>query len=636
MPSATALERGIVLATASLVPIALALRDGSYELIERQQFGLVLWWAIAICMAFGWLPRGRPGPGFRLALVGLLALLTWTAVSVLWTGSDERTTAEVARVVSYAGVLVLAWYGVHPGTARAAATGVAIAALGVPVLAVAGRLLPDLAPWGALGAFFETRRLLYPLGYWNAVAAWASMAVAIGLALSLQLRDGFARGACLAAVPVAGLAVYLTYSRTGLAACALVAVMAVVLSHDRPVAFLHTFVATLATGIAIALAAGHDQIANGSGGAGGGIVLAVLLIGVAGCAAIASSTRRRKRREPATAPPAPARRWAIGPALVALVVVAVIAPPIAGQAVEQLGSDSYPKRSGDPSARLTSFEGSRDEIWSSALAAFESEPIRGIGPGTFEFWWSREGEPESVADAHSFFIESLAELGIVGLASALLLFGGLAAMAVRAAAKPHRYGVGLSYGLLPAFAVFLMFAAVDWAWESTALTVLGLGAGAIAAADRSAKVRRATGVVRRFALVALAVGAAATQVPGLVSAQRIRASDAELAVGETRRAAELAQDAIDAQPWAAGPHAQQALVALEARHFARAKREADAAIDREPDNWRHWLLKARAELDAGDEVGAGDAAAMALELRPSPPEELESILEELRPSPSPG
>jgi Tfp pilus assembly protein PilF len=177
---------------------------------------------------------------------------------------------------------------------------------------------------------------------------------------------------------------------------------------------------------------------------------------------------------------------------------------------------------------------------------------------------------------------------------------------------------------------------VDWAWESTALTVLGLGAGALAAADRSSKVRRAPGLRKRFALVAMAIVAGATQVPGLVSAQRIRASDAELAVGETARADELAQDAIDAQPWAAGPHAQRALVALEAGNATRAKREANAAIAHEPSNWRHWLLKAQADLDAGDEEAAGRAAEIALGLHPSAPAELESILDGLGASRNPG
>src|SRR3954454_5119566 len=86
-----------------------ALRGGSYDIVIRQEEGLVLWWAIALGSLAGLFPARRPP---RLAWVGLGALALfglWTALSLRWTESDERTLAEIARVFNYLGVILLAW-----------------------------------------------------------------------------------------------------------------------------------------------------------------------------------------------------------------------------------------------------------------------------------------------------------------------------------------------------------------------------------------------------------------------------------------------------------------------------------------------------------------------------------------------
>ena len=53
----------------------------------------------------------------------------------------------------------------------------------------------------------------------------------------------------------------------------------------------------------------------------------------------------------------------------------------------------------------------------SALDAFSTDPLTGIGPGTYEFWWAENGSlPGFVRNAHTLYLETLAELGIPGLA----------------------------------------------------------------------------------------------------------------------------------------------------------------------------------------------------------------------------
>ncbi len=159
--------------------------------------------------------------------------------------------------------------------------------------------------------------------------------------------------------------------------------------------------------------------------------------------------------------------------------------------------------------------------------------------------------------------------------------------------------------MIAIFAVFLVTAGVDWMWEETAVAALGLGAIAVAAAGGSRRLRRRRRRGRlwrpgvRPAAVALALLAAAVQVPGLVSTQRVRASQAAARAGDLPRSEQLAREAIDAEPWAAGPHLQLALVLEQRGALGAAAAEARRAAAREPTNWRHPLALARIEAEGG-------------------------------------
>ena len=79
----------------------------------------------------------------------------------------------------------------------------------------------------------------------------------------------------------------------------------------------------------------------------------------------------------------------------------------------------------DPAARLSHLNGNRYFIWRSAWKAFKHEPIKGVGSGTFEFWWDQDGNTEFIRDAHSIYIEELGEQGLPGGILTLLMLGGL-------------------------------------------------------------------------------------------------------------------------------------------------------------------------------------------------------------------
>jgi len=62
----------------------------------------------------------------------------------------------------------------------------------------------------------------------------------------------------------------------------------------------------------------------------------------------------------------------------------------------------------------------------------------------------------------------------------------------------------------------------------------------------------------------------------------------------------IAERAIDAQPWAATPHAQVALVEWEAERLTKAREEIEVALDKEPENWRWPLVLAPLQANTGD------------------------------------
>jgi len=590
---------------------------GGYDVVVSQQAALAIWWAIGLGFALGVLPRGRPVRGAFLPLVAVAGLVVWTGLSLSWTDSQERTLAELARVLGYAGVAVLALTALDRRTWRAAAAGLAVALVAVTVLAVGSRVAPGIFPDDEIARALASDRLSYPLGYWNGVGAWAAMTIAVAVGWSCHGKSAAARASSLAVAPVAGLVVYLTYSRGATASAVIAMIAVVVLSRNRWTAAVHAAVSVALTGAVIAIVRGQPAIAEGTGGEGGAVVALALVLAAAGCGGTAVTTRnagldgfRASSRS---------SRFALAAALAAVVAFAfVLGSGAVSSAREQFSEDGYPAADGDPAARLASLESSRGAVWSSAIAAFGSDPLRGIGAGTFEFWWGRDAErSEDVRDAHSLYVESLAELGVPGLLLTLAFLGGLLRLALLTRIEARRSGAAAaSAAFLAAFVAFLVQAGVDWMWELTAIGLVAIGgASVLVAAQSRPRTRRPRLTKGRVAIVALAALAGVVQIPGIVSTQRVRASDRSLAIGLESRARELADDAVSAQPWAASPYAQRALVSESEGLWEAARADALEAIAREPTNWRHRVLLARIEARSGDKAAALAALEAAARLR---------------------
>jgi O-antigen ligase len=125
---------------------------------------------------------------------------------------------------------------------------------------------------------------------------------------------------------------------------------------------------------------------------------------------------------------------------------------------------------GDLRQRLTdpSNDG-RTPLWQVALHGFASSPLHGAGAGMYQTLWDRRRPHFAyVINAHSLYLQAMAELGLPGLLLLLILLGAvLVGFALRARGDQRTlYGA-----LLAAAVVWALHAGVDWDWEMPVVTI---------------------------------------------------------------------------------------------------------------------------------------------------------------------
>jgi O-Antigen ligase len=590
-------RRGPAVALASVLGagvLAAGVDGGAYGLIARTEAFVLLWWVLLLASAFTLLPRARGTRAIAISLAAFLALAAWVAVSLAWTESRERTVIELARVAGLAGVVLVVALTFNGEQWRHGVAAVTVAATGVCALAMASRLAPELFT-NPLGATM-LRRLAYPLNYWNALACWSAMTVALTLAWSAHAARVPVRAAALAGACLAAGVVYLTYARSGTAATVLGIAAVVALSRHRWLAAAHAAV-VLAGAVAVVICVrAAPAIARGTGGEGGGKVALVLIVAML-AGALAAWLTARSGLERVRMAPARTRR-----ALAVFGVIAAGAAAFVGPAAANRAWDSFhkptPPLTGDPVNRLGTLGGTRDALWSAALDTFAKDPLRGSGAGTFEFTWNRDRHRAYfVRDAHSLYLESLSELGLPGTLAVLAAVGALLVAAMRTAVRA-RDAAGPATGAAAALLVYCVCAGVDWMWESTAVTAAALALGGLAA-TRGARPAGPLGAPRRAIVIAVAAGGLAVQLPVLASAVQVQSSQRAIRVGDFDEAVSAATTAVQVAPWAASGYSQRALVLEQLGFGARAEADGRRAAQREPTNWKMWLVLARIEAERG-------------------------------------
>ena len=219
---------------------------------------------------------------------------------------------------------------------------------------------------------------------------------------------------------------YLSFSR-GAIAC-LLAGLAALVAFDRSRAQLRAAAIALGAGaLAGAAAAPFGAVRAlhpGHATAQGLAVLALLAAVAAGAALLQARGDER---------PAPLRLRA---APVVAVVVALALLPYAAVVLAERGGPSRDAAFGATNARLSDVGTHRLSYWRVAVDVAADHPIAGAGPGAFAVEWLRRRTiDERVRNAHSLELQTLADLGLVGLA---LLAATLAAIALAARRRPTR------------------------------------------------------------------------------------------------------------------------------------------------------------------------------------------------------
>jgi O-Antigen ligase len=455
----------------------LAFFAGGYFPSAQAWAGLAAWALVALAVALepAGLPRGRAA---WLALGGLALLAGWTLLSIIW--------APIAGSAYHAGQLAMLYLGAllaatlllrDPVARRWAEPALAAGALIVIGYGIAGRLLPGVLHYAR--SVSAQGRLEQPLTYWNAMGELAALGFVLcaGIAGDRTRQTGLRAAALASAVPLA-MGLYISFSRGALFACVAGLVALIVLAPRREQ--LWAVLRAAGFGVLAAIAAAPFGGVTGLLGSlvtrerQGAIVL-VLLVLITAAAGLAQLLLSRRERPGALALPPRA------PLLATAVICAGLAVAIVVGAHETSGTT--PRLSGG-ATRLTSLESNRYDYWSVALRAFASEPLRGVGAGGWSVDWLRWRTINDFAqDARSLEFQTLAELGIVGLALLLAFFAGVALAcreALRSAWAPT--------AAIAALVTYLAHSPLDWDWQMPAVTLVAIVlAGLVLAAAAEAK-----------------------------------------------------------------------------------------------------------------------------------------------------
>jgi hypothetical protein len=460
-----------------LIP-ALGVVQGGFQPDAWVWSGALAAWAAALGLVLS--GSGRLRSDFWW-LVAAASLLLWTLASALWSTEPSQSLLEARRMLVYGGVVLAVVILARRDASRLllAATHVSVAAL---VLYALTRYL--LGPRTALE--FEGHLLSEPLGYANAVGILAAMGIVLSLGRTADIGVPAIRFASAATVPLLALALDLSGSHASwLALGTGFAAMAALHPNRRALA---RAVGAVAPATAVALWVGqYSHLTSPSSPRLSGPAVAVI---AAACGAVAALTQAfvsSPGRSPSLRTEGGTRRRRIAVAA-AFGVVA-----LGGLAIA-LGGATEPRAS----------------YYHVAWHQYLSHPLLGSGAGTYGRFWLESGRVAlwgGALDAHSLYLETLAELGPIGLClvAAFLLYP-LGRAVERRALPPVAPAAG-------AMTAFLVHAGLDWDWELPAVVVAGLACGAVVAfAERDGEQDEVPAPsAARFAALAAAliVGAAA-------------------------------------------------------------------------------------------------------------------------------
>jgi O-antigen ligase len=414
----------------------------------------------------------------------------FTALSVGWSVEPTNSWIEASLTFSYVAAFAgaVALVRLAAGRWRSVISGILLATIVVSAYAVATKIFP------AGGASFA--RLNAPFNYWNVVGLAAALGIPPALWVGSR-RDGHGAQVALAGPAICLLlfTVVLAYSRGALLALAVGLVFWFVVTplRLRSAAVLAIGAAGAAIVVVWTLAQPALTTDNATLAARNpaGHDLGWLLLGVmALCAAAELALRFAVLRNP----PRAAMRRRAGVVLIVCVALVPLAGAIGLAASSRglFGTISHDVSTltntnvsvSNSANRLTALGSQRALYWSDAIKAFNSSPLVGTGADGYETDFLRytKASNTTVAQAHSYVFQTLADLGLVGLVLSLVVLAAWVMAALRAAGpfKPVA-GIGSDsaerIGLLTMITCVVVFgvhSTVDWTWFVPGVSLIAL------------------------------------------------------------------------------------------------------------------------------------------------------------------
>jgi len=592
-------QAGLPVRASRRTRLLLWLGEGSWDTLRRRLLALADIQAVVIAgfsvarfapaglRATAWAPgRAQPILEAQRTLVYVSALLALLLLA-------GRSSVEPLLAGTSAGITLLCAYGL--GT----------------------RLFPE-----RLGIFDPASgyRLSEPIGYWNGLGLLAAVGAVLAASFAANASARAWRALAGAGLVVLLPTLYFTFSRGAWLALAAGLAAAIALEARRLRLIALWLALAPAPAVAVWLASRESSLRRDdtalAQASRAGHHLALVFLGLAAAAAAtalaAAFVEPRLRVRPRARGTYAVALLVAAAVGLSLVLVRYGGPDTLAQRAYDAFNAPPPSTSDDLNSRLASFSGSwRSNMWRVAWHDYEAHPWLGSGAGSYDRYWDRNRDiAYSVRDAHSLYLETLAELGPLGLALLVAALGIPLVAAFRSRRSPL---VPAAFG---AYVAYLLHAGVDWDWELAGVTVAALlVAGALVLAGRPPDFKPGASRRRRLAVLAALAPVTGFVVFALVGNNAADSSTRALLAQRFEAAASDARKAVRWTPWSAEPWLLLGQAQLEQGERRSARASFARAISKDDGDWESWYGLAL----ASDGAAARRALDRALRLDPREP-----------------